>query len=896
MAAKLGQVSIPAPGAQGLNSEVSPFSGETQWALRADNAVVDRVGRLASREAFTDLTTSTEGFPSEYDIVRLTRLETEASIQYADRTEYGTALFGLSEYSGNGFRKKIVQDLTFGLAGSIGQPCDAMGDLWRAGEANNMGIVMGDGNNYYSTYSQRQGDQNRWHASMDFGDTLPGATAEFEYGAENLPGGTRNWTSNFTRVPTELSPCDRNAAGRQTWALSSTGRNQRLRFFASPWYGPESGTSDGQTGSTTAPVNPTPFTGTINTNLQMSVFIWYDPEDEGITESTNIEWVDWGNPNWWTVAGGDVNPYISSRRYLYYPKTGILEWSLDGGPADGQAQLEPNLRGWFTFGIKHEYSMFGVTGGYSWSCVLTQDITLPDGTGDQFIREQASASAASTQGYTNIHLNKDGPNAADVNLCFNSVLAGRIFAMAHGNNLTEKQKNAFVQHMEGYVPDPDRPVEYSNFFGFVQDGKTLKSVPLSTKNGVTKATLVPFKDSIYVFSKGEEVQRYDGTEVTKLSDDPFYFPPQDDGQTFFDICDGDVACSAYGRLWVSGCDGDYQTIYYSDMLRPEQWYDGRGVITDESNSAGIISVAEYWPSGGDKIQGIAAHNGFLVVFGRESILIYSGAEGDPAGDPNTGFGGLKLEDAIRDVGLVNQDAMCNIGSDHLFVDSLGVRSLGRVIQEKSTPLAEASMNVASMIRPMIEQYRDTVRMFHMPSKSLVVCLFPNSDQEEALVFQLGQPSASGGLKMTRWTGCDFYDGITVRTDVKDEAILGAKKQRGLTEYRGYSSPTNYDFKYESTVIAPTQNLMQTIIPKSVSYSYITDLTPTSFDAIWGFGSEMTYSRPLRNPKGKTEFKTLTTSLNGAGEMLRLGFETTIEGDEIAVQQISLNMLLGRIIV
>jgi len=626
----------------------------------------------------------------------------------------------------------------------------------------------------------------------------------------------------------------------------------------------------------------------------MSVFIWFDPEDTRIDEDTNIEWVDYGNPNFWKVDGGDMNPYVSMRRYLYYPRTGMLEWT-EGGLPNGETQLEPNLRGWFTFSIKHEFEFFSNEFGDSWNCSATQSVTLPDGTGNTFQANRGNAGLETT-GYSKVHLNKDGPNAADVNICFNAVAGSTMFAMAHGNNLTEKQKNAFVQHMSGYVADPDRPIEYSNFFGFVQDNKTLKAVPLSTKNGVTKATLVPFKDSIYVFSKGEEVQRYDGTDVTKLSEDPFYFPPQDDQQTFFDICDGDVACSAYGRLWVSGCDGDYQTIYYSDMLRPEQWYDGRGVITDDSNSAGIISVAEYWPSGGDKIQGIAAHNGFLVVFGRESILIYSGAEGDPAGDPNTGFGGLKLEDAIRDVGLVNQDAMCNIGSDHLFVDSLGVRSLGRVIQEKSTPLAEASMNVASVIRPLIEQYRDTVRMFHMPSKSLVVCLFPQSDAEEALVFQLGQPSASGGLKMTRWTGCDFYDGITVRTDIEDQAILGAKVQRGLTEYKDYTGPNNYAFKYESTVIAPTQNLMQTIIPKSISYSYITDLTPSSFDAIWGFGSEMTYSRPLRNPKGKTQFKTLTTSLNGAGEMLRLGFETTVEGNEIAVQQISLNMLLGRIIV
>ena len=676
--------------------------------------------------------------------------------------------------------------------------------------------------------------------------------------------------------------------------MSSSGRNQRVRFHASPWYGPESKTSTSAPGSTTAPVNPTPYVGPITTDLNMSVFIWYDLNDTTITESSNIEWFDWGLPNFWKVNGGDANPYVTGYRYLYYPKTGILEWTFGGNPG-GTIQLAANQRGWFTFKLKHEFvfSYDSLADQYRWSCDLTQVIVLPDGTGDTATFTTTEA-GSERPGYTNIPLYTDGPNSANVSLGFNSTPIGKMFAMAHGNNLTQKQKDAFVRHMSGYVADPDAPTEYSNYFGFRQDNDTLTALPLTTKNGITNATLVPFKDSIYVFSKGEEVQRYDGTDVTKLSDDPFYFPPQDDQQTFFDICDGDVACAAYGRLWVTGCDGDYQTIYYSDMLRPEQWYDGRGVLEDGFNSGGIIEVAEYWPSGGDKIQGIAAHNGFLVVFGRESILIYSGAEGDPAGDPATGFGGLKLEDAIRDVGLVNQDAMCNIGSDHLFVDSLGVRSLGRVIQEKSTPLAEASMNVASKIRPMIEDYRDTVRMFHMPSKSLVVCLFPLSPLEQAFVFQLGQPSVSGGLKMTRWTGCDFFDGITVRTDTKDEAILGAKNQRGLTEYRGFTG--SYDFKYESTVIAPTQNLMQTIIPKSISYSYITEQTPTTFDATWGFGSEMTYSRPLRNPKGSTKFKTLTTSLNGTGEMLRLGFEATIDGNEMAVQQISLNMLLGRIIV
>jgi hypothetical protein len=69
-----------------------------------------------------------------------------------------------------------------------------------------------------------------------------------------------------------------------------------------------------------------------------------------------------------------------------------------------------------------------------------------------------------------------------------------------------------------------------------------------------------------------------------------------------------------------------------------------------------------------------------------------------------------------------------------------------------------------------------------------------------------------------------------------------------------------------------------------------------FNATWGFGADMEYSRPLRNPKGKSEFKTVTTSLNGTGEMLRIGFDSMIEGTEMSMQQITLNILLGRIIV
>ena len=153
--------------------------------------------------------------------------------------------------------------------------------------------------------------------------------------------------------------------------------------------------------------------------------------------------------------------------------------------------------------------------------------------------------------------------------------------------------------------------------------------------------------------------------------------------------DGDIAISAYGRVWVTGVGGDYHQIHYSALLDETSWYVEEVLDPDNPkqifNDAGIIDVREYWPVDGDSIVNIHAHNGYLLVFGRNSILIYANADsGSPAGIINQPDSGIFLQDAIANVGLVRREAICNIGTDVLFVDDSGVRSLGRVIQEKST--------------------------------------------------------------------------------------------------------------------------------------------------------------------------------------------------------------------
>ena len=452
--------------------------------------------------------------------------------------------------------------------------------------------------------------------------------------------------------------------------------------------------------------------------------------------------------------------------------------------------------------------------------------------------------------------------------------------------------------------------KYTNFDSYVGvtvEGGKLKAIPeIAPTHGVANCQLVPFKDEIYVFSKGDAPMVWDGTTATKLSDHPNYRPPQDDTGVIASELNGDIACAAYGRLWVSGVDGDYDTIFWSDLLIPHQWYDGttdaNGEPLDPFNSAGIIDVREYWPTGNDKIQGIAAHNGFLIIFGNHSILIYSGAQGNPAGDTDASGNaiqgaGLQLQDAIRDVGLVNQDAMCNIGTDHLFVDSLGVRSLGRVVQEKSSPLAEPSLNVATVIRKDIEFNRDSVRMFHLPSKSLAVCLFPR--QRESYVFQLGQPGVTGGLRCTRCTYCDFWDGTTLLADYREIEVLGGRDSRGLLAYDGYKQPTKYTLSYESTVLLSGESLTQSLVPKSIVYSYHTD-RDTSVSELysrWGFGTEqMPFMARVFDRLTDSQFRSTKVNVNGSGDMLRVGFDVHIDGKPFAMQQISINTLVGRVFV
>ena len=435
-------------------------------------------------------------------------------------------------------------------------------------------------------------------------------------------------------------------------------------------------------------------------------------------------------------------------------------------------------------------------------------------------------------------------------------------------------------------------------------------------------------DRLLLFVKGKPFLRLDNdTQFTPVTDG------WKDGAGNNYPIDGDIAVSAYGRVWVTGVGGDYHQIHYSALLDETEWYEEGKPAKDEDepfNDAGIIDVREYWPVDGDTIVNIHAHNGFLVVFGRNSILLYANADsGTPAGVLGQASSGIFLQDTISNVGLVRRDALCNIGTDVLFVDDSGVRSLGRVIQEKSTPIQEPSLNIRRELQEVIKQELaggvslSAIKLEYFPSESLAVLLF--SSLKIAYAFHLATPSKTGGMKVTRWTDCFWNDGIEIKRGQEDIVFMAGKPTKGLLKYQDYLKGTDegeitpYIMRYESMALAIGSSPMQTIIPKSIHFVCMGEYVPGQANALWGFSDKFIGNQEFlikvdggstynvnyfdddgdvdlagRYRDGGIRYDGYKINTTGSGELFRVGFQVKVQGGRYALQEINVNTAIGRL--
>ena len=387
----------------------------------------------------------------------------------------------------------------------------------------------------------------------------------------------------------------------------------------------------------------------------------------------------------------------------------------------------------------------------------------------------------------------------------------------------------------------------------------------------------------------------------QLGHEPLVFDPFVSTTTYMRISEvtgytgtvpqADIAISAFGRLWVAKTTSDKVTIKWSDLMLGHVWSTG---------TSGSLDVTTVWPRGGDSITGLAAHNGFLFIFGRNTILIYSGAT-----DPST-TGDFKLHDTIIGTGCIARDSVHNTGNDIVFLSDIGVQSVQRLIQEKSAPLRDISKNVRDdLMQAVAGESATNIKAVYSPFESFYLLSLPGS--KVVYCFDMKQQLPDGSARVTTWTGLSPKSFCYMR----DESLLIG--QPGFVgEYGGHTdNGTSYLMQYytnHTDLGAPSV----TTVLKKLSVVVIGG-SSQSLVIKWGydFGSDY-QSQPciiaaqdvdyfnvgeynIAEYAGGIALTSLTAYPTGSGKVIQTGYEAEISGTPLSIQKIEIHAKNGKVV-
>lgn len=359
--------------------------------------------------------------------------------------------------------------------------------------------------------------------------------------------------------------------------------------------------------------------------------------------------------------------------------------------------------------------------------------------------------------------------------------------------------------------------------------------------------------------------------------------------------------AAFGRLWLANtADDNHQVVYWSNRIEGENFG-----LNSESGDADSINVELYWPTGYDTIQAISAHNGRLIIFGYDNILIYAQADGDPSAAKAAG--GMYLEDQIKGIGCVARDTVQNIGTDVLFLDSTGVRSLSRTIQENSAPIGEISANVSRSLTATLSNTSilPRARSVFIPAERLYLLIGLNN----IAAFDTTKTDERGAMRVTTWdvltvTGASNLNGVTLfSNNTGNISVYGGYDDGGEPYTMVYK--TNFLSFGDSSIVKIPKSLSLTFLAQDSSdyiVSWATDYAqssksknvqlvsasqPTEYGSgdAWGVGEFGGGARILRK----------STQLSGSGTVVQVGIETEINGTAFSIQEINIKAIVGRLI-
>lgn len=388
-----------------------------------------------------------------------------------------------------------------------------------------------------------------------------------------------------------------------------------------------------------------------------------------------------------------------------------------------------------------------------------------------------------------------------------------------------------------------------------------------------------FNGNVYLFHEGEDPVVNDIVGATGWDTLSSY------GDMPTGVTEAGVGLSAYGRIWMARTNLNKTTVYWSDTLIGTSFNAG---------TAGAIDLENVFTNGTDEITHLAAFNGNLVIFCKKSVIIYSGAQ-----EPAT----MQVADIIDGVGCIARDTVQDIGTDIIFLSDTGLRSLGRVIQEKSAPMRDLSRNVRDQLLAEVSGEGGIIKSVYYEKEAFYLLTVPSL--QKVWCFDIRSALEDGSFRVTTWTSPSLNSFCVTR----DRKLLIGTSLR-VSEYGGYQDNGNpYTMSYYTTYLnagAPS-NLK---ILKDASFLFVGGSGET-FAIKWDVDYGSNYaSKVFSFPESATgeyavdEYTVAEYSvgaiinrkgitLSKTGRVFQLGVEVVINGSPLSIQQIDIFVKGGR---
>jgi len=353
--------------------------------------------------------------------------------------------------------------------------------------------------------------------------------------------------------------------------------------------------------------------------------------------------------------------------------------------------------------------------------------------------------------------------------------------------------------------------------------------------------------------------------------------------------DPNEVLASFGRIWAADLSGNKSTIYYSVILDGSD-FDGVG--------SGFIDIASQ-VGNNDEIVALANHNGYLVIFCKNNIVVYQNPD-----DVDS----LVLADVISGVGCVCRDSVQATGTDIVFLSKSGVRSLSRTIQEKSMPMRELSLNIRDQLVDYIGNETDVSNIKSVYFERDAFYLLSVPSLREIVCFDTRTMLENGAARTTTWESVD-YTAFCATSDRR--LLLGVAG--GIGEYYGYTdNGATYRMRYFTNYFdfgqATQLKLLKQIGLVSIGGS------GQDFVVKYGFDYSSNYSSvPLKlsdsaviaeyniaeynigEYSGGIVSENVKVNAGGSGKVIQLGFEANIVGYPLSIQKIDCFIKTGKIL-